>query len=61
MIMTVHDELVFDVPVHEQEQMIKLVREHMQTAMKLSVPLTASLKIGPNWLEMSGVDKEGKV
>jgi DNA polymerase-1 len=52
MIMTVHDELVFDVPLNEEQDMIKLVRHHMESAMDLLVPLKASLKVGPNWMEM---------
>lgn len=55
MIMTVHDELVFDVPFKEKKQMADLVKHHMENAMQLSVPLKASLKIGPNWFEMEPV------
>jgi DNA polymerase-1 len=52
MIMTVHDELVFDVPVKEKKQMTKLVKHHMESVMKLAVPLKSSLKIGPDWFDM---------
>ncbi len=55
MIMTVHDELVFDVPLGERGEMVQLVKHYMETAMELSVPLTASLKMGLNWLEMENV------
>ncbi|MBF0489664.1 MAG: DNA polymerase I [Candidatus Omnitrophica bacterium] len=55
MIMTVHDELVFDVPLNEKEEMIALVQQGMETTMELSVPLKASLKIGPNWFDMSAI------
>ncbi len=55
MIMTVHDELVFDVPVKEQEQMASLVKHDMETVIKLSVPLKASLKIGFNWFQMESL------
>ena len=44
-----------------QEEMIKLVKEHMETVMKLSVPLKSSLKVGLNWMEMSAVGNEVKV
>ena len=52
MTMTVHDELVFDVPPEELKTMADLVRQKMEEAMDLSVPMKVSLKSGPNWLEM---------
>ena len=52
MIMTVHDELVFDVPQEEVKSMVSLVRQEMEGAMDLSVPMKTSIKVGPNWLEM---------
>ena len=52
MIMTVHDELVFDVPQEEVKTMVALVRREMERAMHLSVPMKASVKVGPNWLDM---------
>ena len=55
MIMTVHDELVFDVPLAEQEQMIDLVRRGMENVVKLSVPVKVSVKLGSNWLGMKAI------
>jgi DNA polymerase I len=55
MIMTVHDELVFDVPQEEVKNMVVLVRKEMEAAMDLSVPMKVSVKAGPNWLEMEKV------
>ena len=55
MIMTVHDELVFDVPQEEVKKMVSLVRQEMEGAMDLSVPMKTSVKVGPNWLEMEKV------
>ncbi len=52
MIMTVHDELVFNVIRDELTDMAQLVKDEMEHALELSVPLVASVKIGPNWLEM---------
>ena len=52
MIMTVHDELVFDVPQDELKKMASLVLQEMEGAMDLSVPMKTSVKVGPNWLEM---------
>jgi len=56
MTMTVHDELVFDVPQEEVKPMVALVRREMETAMDLSVPMNVSVKVGPNWLDMEKVN-----
>jgi len=55
MIMTVHDELVFDVPKDELKIMALLVQQEMEAAMDLSVPMKVSVKAGNNWLEMEKV------
>ena len=55
MIMTVHDELVFDVLENEQEKMCDIVRASMEHAFPLKVPTNVSIKIGKNWLEMTNV------
>jgi DNA polymerase-1 len=52
MLLTVHDELVFEVPSDELESVASLVREEMEEAIALAVPLKADLATGPNWLEM---------
>ncbi len=51
MILQVHDELVFEVPDHEIETMKKLVREEMETVVRLSVPISVELAVGNNWDE----------
>jgi DNA polymerase-1 len=51
MILTVHDELLFDVPRAELDEASALVRECMEGAMRLRVPLKVDLGSGPNWLE----------
>jgi len=48
----VHDELVFEVPEDELEEMRQLVPKIMSTALKLSVPLKVDVKTGNNWGEM---------
>jgi len=48
----VHDELVFDVPENELNEMCQLVPQVMSTALKLSVPLKVDIKTGHNWGEM---------
>lgn len=56
MILTVHDELVFDGPKDEQKKVVDLVRNCMEGAMKLAVPVSVSIKAGPNWLEMEEIN-----
>jgi DNA polymerase-1 len=51
MIMQVHDELNFNVPVDEVEQVRRIVVDNMQNAVHLSVPLIAECGVGHNWLE----------
>jgi len=51
MILQVHDELNFSVPVNEKEQLQQLVMEEMQNAANLAVPLVADCGWGNNWLE----------
>ena len=51
MILQVHDELNFSVPVNEKEQLQSLVMEEMQNAANLAVPLVADCGWGNNWLE----------
>jgi DNA polymerase-1 len=52
MILQVHDELIFEVPEPELEEMRGLVPDLMSSAMSLSVPLKSAVKSGPNWGEM---------
>ncbi len=51
MILTVHDELVFDAPEGELERAEKLVREEMEGAYSMRVPLKVDLGVGLNWKE----------
>jgi len=51
MILQVHDELVFDAPDDEVEKVSKLIRDRMEHAVKLRVPLEVGLKIGQSWYE----------
>ena len=55
MLITVHDELVFDVPAQERDRMIGLTRQVMEHLIELVVPLTVTIKVGRNWLEMEEV------
>jgi DNA polymerase-1 len=49
MILTVHDELVFEVPESRADEMAALVRERMQSAADLKVPLIVDVGIATNW------------
>ena len=51
MILQVHDELNFSVPLHEQEQVEHIVITEMENAYRMHVPLKADCGWGKNWLE----------
>ena len=51
MILQVHDELIFDVPQEELEKTKSLVKEFMENALQLDVPLLVDIKVGPNWYD----------
>ena len=52
MIMQVHDELIFELPQAELMTRAAQIKELMQNAVKLRVPLLASAKAGKNWYEL---------
>ncbi|MDH3654553.1 MAG: DNA polymerase I [Myxococcales bacterium] len=49
MVLTVHDELVFEAPVDERKDLEQLVLDQMQNAVPLSVPLPVEAGWGANW------------
>ena len=51
MLLQVHDELVFDVVKGEEDQLANLVKDNMESAVSLAVPLDVEYKIASNWLE----------
>ena len=51
MILTVHDELLFEVPEDRAEALAAIVRDRMQSAAVLKVQLTVDIGIGKNWKE----------
>jgi DNA polymerase I len=55
MLLTVHDELVFEVPPREVNALAKMVRAEMTGALKLDVPLKVDVAAGPNWLDVEDV------
>ena len=52
MLLQVHDELVLEVPHEELETVSVLVREVMESAFDLDVPLQVDIEAGPNWYDM---------
>jgi DNA polymerase-1 len=51
MILTVHDELLFEAPSDQSDDVAALVRDKMSTAVRLAVPLDVDVGIGDNWKE----------
>jgi DNA polymerase-1 len=51
MILQVHDELLFDVPKKELDNIQKIIKHEMEIAMPLKVPVVAEAGNGNNWLE----------
>ena len=52
LILQIHDELLFECDPKTVKEIAKMVKEKMENALKLSVPVVVDLKIGPNWGEM---------
>lgn len=52
LLLQVHDELIFSVPLSELAEVKKLVKNCMEDAIQLAVPLKVDLKIGRNWYEV---------
>ena len=51
MLLQVHDELVFDVPISESDELKKMVKNKMESAFKLKVPLIVDIGQGKHWLD----------
>ncbi|MEN6456717.1 MAG: DNA polymerase, partial [Prolixibacteraceae bacterium] len=51
MVLQVHDELNFDVPLNELERVKQIVKEEMEHAVDIGVPLTVEMNAAANWLE----------
>jgi DNA polymerase-1 len=52
LILQIHDELLLEVPEAEAEKARALVKDVMEGALKLDVPLVADARIGRNWAEV---------
>jgi len=55
MLLTVHDELVFEVSPAELKPVAELVEKEMTGALDLEVPLNVDVAAGPNWLDVAEV------
>ena len=53
MILQVHDELVFEAPAEELGTLTPMVKELMEDAIPMIVPVKVDVKVGSNWDEMS--------
>jgi DNA polymerase-1 len=51
MLLTVHDELVFEVAKDRAEEAVELIRDRLEQAVELDVPLRADVGLGANWSE----------
>ncbi|MGH2447834.1 MAG: DNA polymerase I [Chloroflexota bacterium] len=55
MILQVHDELVFEVPEEDTNEVAMLVRQEMEHALELAVPLEVEIKAGRDWYNMEAL------
>jgi len=54
MLLQIHDELIFEVPINNEKTMIKLIKDEMASVVKsdhhsFSIPLTVDINVGDNW------------
>jgi DNA polymerase-1 len=54
--MQIHDELIFEVPKNGLDAVATLVKEQMEHALELEVPVEVTLKSGRNWYEVESFD-----
>ena len=60
-LLQVHDELVLEVPRDEVDAVAPIVRETMEGALKLDVPLTVDIKVGDDWESMKPLTREDAI
>jgi DNA polymerase-1 len=61
MLLQVHDELVLEVPRGEVDATATVLRDVMESALKLDVPLTVDVKVGDDWESMKPLTREDAV
>jgi DNA polymerase I len=60
-LLQVHDELVLEVPRNEVDAVVPILRETMEGALKLDVPLTVDIKVGDDWESMKPLTREDAI
>ena len=55
MLIQVHDELVFEMPPNECSKIISMVKETMENAYPLEVPLKVDMQVGFNWYDLESI------
>jgi DNA polymerase I len=60
-LLSVHDELLLEAPRDEVERLVPVLRETMEGALPLSVPLTVEAKVGDSWEGMTPVSRRDAV
>ena len=55
MLLQIHDELVFETPVAEVPSLARIVKQEMECALDLSVPVVVDISAGPNWLDLNEI------
>jgi len=61
LLLSVHDELLFETPRSEVDALAAIVRETMESALPLSVPLTVDIKVGDDWEGMTPLTREDAI
>ena len=61
LLLSVHDELLFEVPRDEVDELAALVRETMEGALPLSVPLIVDVKVGDDWESMTPLTRADEI
>jgi DNA polymerase-1 len=61
LLLSVHDELLFETPRDEVDALAALVRETMEGALPLSVPLVVDVKVGDDWESMTPLTREDAI
>jgi DNA polymerase-1 len=56
MLLNVHDELVFEMPLG-QEDWVEPIRQDMEQALPLEVPVEVDAKVGQDWNDMSPIER----
>ena len=54
MVLTVHDEVVLEVPLEEHDSAVELVRHVMESVVTLEVPLKVDIATGSTWADAKG-------